>query len=314
MMTDVILGAAMGYTAAQVRPFLHSLRRAGFAGEVVLFVTPALSPPDRAAMKAAGATLVFVQRELCRLPKRVAEGRFTPRLHPVHRRAGPLLGRLPGRVGREAREWYSCAFNHPVSSRFAYYRWYLEPRLGRYRRVLLSDVRDVVFQADPFADPFPAPLLVALDPGCWTMTSCQSNRLWMIDFLGQAAFDRVAGERVSCAGTVFGTAPAVLHYAQRMTGELVKVADRTLGRFGPDQSVHNYLFWSGQLPGAAAVENGRGVVFTARGEDMSRFRIADGVLYNFDGRPVPVVHQYDRVPELGRLAAVLAAGANGGGG
>lgn len=302
-MRDAVLGAAMGYTAAQVQPFLHSLRQSGFAGEVVLFVTPRLSKPDRAAMRAAGATLVFVQRELCRLSKDAADRRFTDRLNPLHRRVAPLLAGVGGAVGSELRESYSRLFHHPVVSRYTYYLRFLRSRPGRYRRVMLSDVRDVVFQADPLANLPPAPLVCALETDRVRIGTEPSNSAWVRRFYGQPALDRLASHRVSCAGTTFGTAAGVVTYLKAMVREVVGIADRGVGEFGPDQTAHNRLIWSGELPGVTTTENGGGLVFTAQGEDISRFRITDGVLLAHDGQPVAVVHMYDRVPDLRELKA-----------
>lgn len=302
-MRDAVLGAAMGYTFAQVSPFLHSLRRAGFAGEVVLFVTPKLSTPDRAAMRAAGATLVFVQRELCRLSKGEADRRFSDRLNSVHRRVGPLLAGVGGGVGHSLREGYSRLFHHPVVSRYTYYLRFLRSRPGRYRRVMLSDVRDVVFQADPLAALPDAPLVCALETDRVRIGNEPSNTAWVRRFYGEGMLTRLADCRVSCAGTTFGTHAGVTAYLEAMVREMVGMGERAVGEFGPDQTAHNKLLWTGGLPGAGTTGNGERVVFTAQGEDLTRFRITDGVLLAADGAPVAAVHMYDRVAELRGLRA-----------
>jgi hypothetical protein len=87
---------------------------------------------------------------------------------------------------------------------------------------------------------------------------------------------------------------------------MIVMGDRAVGEFGPDQTAHNKLLWSGELAGAVTTENGEPVVFTAANEDVSRFRIADRVLLAHDGFPVAAVHMYDRVPELRELRAAAA--------
>lgn len=306
-MRDVVFGAATGYSAVQVAPFLRSLRATGFAGEVVLFVLPTLSSADRAAMRALGATLVFVQRVLGRLSKADAERRFTPRLAPLHRRVGPLLARLPGSLGTALREMYSGLFHHPASSRFADILRHLRQRPGRYRQVLLTDVRDVVFQADPFADPLPAAVVAALETDKVRTATEPSNAAWARRFYGEHVLTQLADRRVSCVGTVFGTAAGITHYLEELVREMVGMGDRGVGQFGPDTSAHNLLLWSGRLPDVGTAENGSRLVFTVAGEDVERFRIENGVLLSTDGRPVAVVHMYDRHPALRRLAAVARA-------
>ena len=59
-MADLVLAMAGGYQAAALRPFLNSLRRTGFAGEVKLLLHR--NPPGTAlTLRAGGATPVEVQ-------------------------------------------------------------------------------------------------------------------------------------------------------------------------------------------------------------------------------------------------------------
>lgn len=55
-----IMGMASGYHFGDVRPFLSSLRRTGYSGRVILFVSPTTRDCDK--MEAAGAELVHFER------------------------------------------------------------------------------------------------------------------------------------------------------------------------------------------------------------------------------------------------------------
>ena len=48
-----------------------------------------------------------------------------------------------------------------LCSRFCSYLDFLTRHAGRYAHVMLSDLRDVVFQSDPFAQPLPADIVYA---------------------------------------------------------------------------------------------------------------------------------------------------------
>src|SRR4051812_37307535 len=52
---------------------------------------------------------------------------------------------------------------HPQSGRYLMYRSLLRANVGMWDRVMITDVRDVIFQGNPFAQDFPAPVVFAAE-------------------------------------------------------------------------------------------------------------------------------------------------------
>jgi len=163
--------------------------------------------------------------------------------------------------------------------------------------VLLTDLRDVVFQADPFATPLPAPLVLPLEDPLLTLGSETNNAEWLRTLYGVERWAALSDFAIACSGTVLGTRDAMLGYLDVMRAELR--AHATTGRLaGLDQGAHNALLRGGKLPGALAVPNGE-CVFTVGSmfaEDL-RVDAQDRVVTATGGVPA-VVHQYDRHPHL----------------
>jgi hypothetical protein len=87
--------------------------------------------------------------------------------------------------------------------------------------VLLTDVRDVIFQADPFAFPWPAGLNAVLEDRRMTIGDCPYMARWVRGHLGDAAFDLLRLKPISCSGTLAGDAPDVLAHLERLCSRLL---------------------------------------------------------------------------------------------
>ena len=194
--------------------------------------------------------------------------------------------------------------------------------------VLITDVRDVFFQHDPFG------------PGTPEVTGLQvyeehpSSRTdhWLVDWpIGECKGVHLK-EPMLCSGTTIGTRDAIMAYLDAMYEEMKRWLRDPKCRFktlADDQSIHNWLFYNGDLKDAVAVKHREGVVNTVGFEGDKVFRDnekrfkdqgvrdpheqplpgatngtwissefgltnEDGELTNLDGTISPVVHQYDR--------------------
>ncbi len=162
---------------------------------------------------------------------------------------------------------------------------------------LLTDVRDVIFQSDPFAEPLEGELVLPLEDPLLTLGSETNNAEWLRTLYGRERWAELSDAPIACSGTVLGTSAAIGRYLDSLTRELV--AHPTDGRLaGLDQGAHNALLHSGRLPGAVAVPNG-GRILTA-GSMFPENLIAgqDGRVLTVDGHAPAIVHQYDRHPHL----------------
>ncbi|WP_461208356.1 hypothetical protein [Desulfocurvus sp. DL9XJH121] len=164
-------------------------------------------------------------------------------------------------------------------------------------RILLTDVRDVVFQGDPFAYAWSEAVNATLEDRRMTVGACPHNARWIAEHLGPAALAEVADRPISCSGTVLAGHRAMLDYLQRLTALLTPFDPGREAMAGYDQGVHNHLLHTGRLAGARVTDNA-GPILTLgyrRGEpDVD----GQGRVLNDAGAVPLLVHQYDRKPAL----------------
>lgn len=285
----LILGLATGLAEAQLRPFFLSLERAGYRGEVCLFVKDL----DRAALDFLRARHV----NLVPLPTAYLRPRWA-------RLAAAAAWFMKPAQRRRFTEQAALTFLHPAASRFICYRSYLEICRPAYDRVLLADIRDILFQRDPFDFALPAGLGVFLEAGGQTLGSCPMNSQWLRAGFGAAAVRELGDKKISCAGTVIGTTAAMADYLERLTRALYA----TKSRQTIDQAAHNWVIYRQPPPALHIFDNETGPVLTMHYLDAGQIRLDEtGRVLNAAGHVVNTLHQYDRHPALARkLLAQLA--------
>lgn len=297
--TNCVLGAAVGYRWDQIAPFVISCRRACPHDDIVLLVGR-LDHACRVELARYGVRTVAAGRSLDWLPPRVSRQRYNRlRLGWLLRSLPRTLASLPGSTADPVWLARVCTFfHHPACSRYFYYYRYLRRRAMHYAQVLVTDVRDVVLQTSPFiasADPTPQ---VFLEYGARHGEN-PGNDMWVDVGFGAEGRAQLAGRRVTCSGTTLAPASAMLEYLRLMTQEIALRTHRFAGLDGVDQGVHNWLFWTGQLPEFRAAQNFTGPVLTMHGMPTEQIPILnDGRITDPAGTVVPVLHQYDRHPAL----------------
>jgi hypothetical protein len=251
----LILGLAAGYHFGDVRPFLASLKRAAYAGDLVFFVSETTRDLER--MRGHGAEL-------------------RPMVRPPGLEDVPCNG-----------------------LRYFLYLEYLRTCGQTYDRILISDVRDVIFQRDPFDHPWPDGVCCVLEDPSATVGSCPFNARWVREHLGESALDAIADRPVSCSGTTVADHGAMLAYLEKMTGLLLPPSTGEC-MAGYDQGIHNHLVHTGAVDGLTLYDNDGPILTLAqtRGEPSLDAR---GQILNRAGRVPHLVHQYDRKPSLFKM-------------
>lgn len=178
-----------------------------------------------------------------------------------------------------------------------------------YDRVLITDVRDVIFQRDPFSFPWADGLNVTLEDARMTIGTCPYMTRWVTGHMGEAAWRALADKRISCSGTTVGDHAAMQDYLERLTGLLLPFSPAPpppdalpgapTGMAGYDQGVHNHLLHGGHLP-KATVHDNAGPILTLGYKATPPVIDARGHILNDADLPAVMVHQYDRMPELFR--------------
>jgi hypothetical protein len=183
---------------------------------------------------------------------------------------------------------------------------FLRQNRGRYANVLLTDVRDVVFQDDPFRDPLPSEIVGFLEAENMVIGVEPMNTNWIRENYGAEMTARLNGKRISCCGTVMGTAEGMEIYLETFASEISKLASVA---HGADTSVHNVLVREVLRNRVTLVENLDGAVGTigANAEDELSLN-PEGLVVNHREALVPVLHQYDRHPALATTLVKTLAG------
>ncbi len=252
---DIVLGYATGYDVADVAIFVRSLR-SHYKGPVALVVDQ--DPCLRAF-----------------LAKHNVEALDAPTLCA---KAVPV-----------AKSWAP----HPVVSRFAGFAALLAER-SWVRNALLTDVRDVVFQSDPFGSEIGNLEFYAECDS--PLATHDFNMKYLKALAGESFAASVSSDACICVGTVLGPREALMRFCRLilMLGAIPR--SEIGGAFGADQAACNLAVHLGLIEGQVFPNHSRvATLGMVEGDVLS---LADGVIHNPDGTASPVVHQYDRHPEL----------------
>lgn len=259
---NLVIGFAVGYDKHQLAPFVLSLKETGFAGDIVLFVSE--TPPDTIAWLAAQG----VQVEPVELFRYIA-------FHLAHARFFAI-------------EQFLSRFEPP---------W---PGAGRYQAVFMADVRDVVFQSDPFAALAGRDLVCFLESRSSSLGRCDSNSVWIRNMFGEKTLADLHDQPISCVGTVLGSFDGTLDYLLLMEILSFQVPPSMRNMHGIDQGIHNIIIHRKAMPTLTVSENCEIVGTVGYGLDGAA--IDDrGRLCDAHGAVIPVIHQYDRQPEYAQL-------------
>ncbi|GKY97194.1 hypothetical protein MPSEU_000677800 [Mayamaea pseudoterrestris] len=314
--TATVMGMATGYDLRIYQQFVGTLRKTGYKGHIILGVSPDVSPEILAYFEYRNVTPKLLQYVNCTysIPARTGEDATNPHV----------------------RERTTCAYPyHDIKvrwSRFPLARDWLRDCDTCTGPVLIMDVRDSYFQRDPFGEGSPPVKGLQVYEEYKTQTTMHWLAKWPIETCKGVVFDKP----MLCSGTTTGTREAVIQYLDAMYQEMQAWIMDPKCWFpinGDDQSIHNYLYYSGKLPFATAVPmlTGQSIVNTVgvlgaqsvehhvkemsetrnltRGEALAQpFRGArgdkwcghlnvcdqDGFFLESDGTRSRVIHQFDR--------------------
>jgi hypothetical protein len=294
---SLILGAYARLPVEMLEPFARSLRATGFQGRFHVLV----AGYDATALRQLGELADHVQPvddQYDRVPPRASTALGYARRQRGLRRFYTSLFTAVVRAASERASldrWRNLEFHLEglQSLRYEHYLRYLMEDAPEADVVMITDLRDVVFQRDPFADPVTG-LEVYLEDSSEQIGHDGFNTTWLRNLYGSEFVEARRGQPLSCSGVVIGTRTAMMTYLNEMATGIVW-RRRPMGSH--DQAVHNGLLHTGRLRSAKVVPNEHGRVLTLGG--MTALPMSDGGdLLNADGTIPAVIHQWDRHPEL----------------
>lgn len=282
-----IMCVAMHYDRAALAPFVRSCRQQVPEGLIIVFTTD-LSSETVAWLQAEGVEVivdhfnpnhVFVGWRLAAYQMRVRLAYHVARFMT----AG--VGQGANRPLRNLVESMASV----VTQRFYRYRRYLRAYPDRFSHVLLTDMRDVIFQSNPF--PCAGLHVFAEDE---TIGQNHFARRWLQLSYGWNSWRSVQDRALLNVGTTMGDTASVLTYLDRLCGEF----DSRLPFFwGADTAMHNYVIHHGLVPATLHLW-GEGGILNLNAIPLNRLRVESGRLLAPNGQAFSVVHQYDRVKGL----------------
>ena len=338
---SAVLAMATNMDIDGYQRFVGSLRATGFSGTIILGISDNASDEIRTYLSSQQVIMKDYVVDKCTYSGQVGnEGK------PIDMESPP-----------SAHPW-KCPKSYPdykqTHARFVLYKdWIMNDCAQCTDGIMLTDARDAFYQADPFVM---ANMLGTTHPimvfeeikTCpehppFTEKGCDEildNTHWLTDFPVKNCRNYTVGKTpMLCSGSTMGTREGILSYLTAMRAEMDYWKTKEECRIdiiGDDQSIHNYLYYSGQLPGAAAIPHRTGPIHVAgwhaaritevtkkeaeaKGvSDITDYYVSDsvnawqkwlpvewglidpktGLITNLDGRPSAQIHQYDRYNEL----------------
>jgi hypothetical protein len=294
---NLILGLSEGFDWDALRPFVESLERTSFDGEVHLFFG---RTDDRTADMLRREAIILHPVSRLRYAR---NGRLYTAYDPPLRRfrSSRLTGlyppliralALPARDRLAARARLAAPISIPYVARFLLYYRFVASSGTRYGNVMLTDVRDVFFQRDPFDFDLGGNVNCFLEDERETLGTQHYNREWLLAAYGEEALRTLGDKAISCSGVTIGPREPMLAYLRVMTRELLQLSRQSVGI---DQGVHNYVVYNGLVPNVRLFRNGEGPVLTLALVPRSEIETAleQGGRLNAN-----VLHQYNHHPGL----------------
>lgn len=263
---NLVLGIINNYNFYNVSPFLFSLKRTGYDGDVCFFVGENVSPTTIKKLKEQGVIIMPF----------VSNPPFLSKVHPEN------TFDLPNPV-------------HLYNYRHYFYYNYLSEFNEKYENVMLTDIRDVFFQRRPFDFDIGDKINCAVEPKL--IKDCKFNSNWMKIGFGEKVFETLADKHIICAGTTWGSTESILEYLKKILGQICLLPDA----FNcADQAVHTYMVHTGVIQNVKLNYNDEGVVMTMYHQTQHQLNENNEVVTP-SGKVINVLHQYDRHPDLVRI-------------
>lgn len=172
--------------------------------------------------------------------------------------------------------------------------------------VLLTDV-DVVFQEDPFkilenvnTDTF----IICEEKKLYS--ECDTNTIWF-NMGYREHYNRVVNNKILNCGITLGNIKSITDYQKQVAYELQRVLARQ-PYFAYDQVILNVLYYVNKSITPTILPHGNDyVVHLAHVGDneLTKENVKNAMLYAANGKPYPIVHQFNERPVLSNMYETL---------
>ena len=198
--------------------------------------------------------------------------------------------------------YFDCPFWMVMQVQLGRYVRYEEILRGArktYDHVLLTDVTDVLFQANPFDDLPEGELLCFLEGNGGKISDSADNARWIKQIYGDEAYEKIKDRQSSCSGTTIGSHRAITRYLDLLLSHAKPEILVNLQKYrGHDQGIHNYLLQTGALAEARLIPNGQHVYTLGLLAERTIKLGPAGKVLTPTGRLCPIVHQFNYHPTV----------------
>lgn len=195
---------------------------------------------------------------------------------------------------------------HAKELRYYLYRRWASQFVHNETRILVTDVRDVYFQKNPFdSHYFPEEtqgrdLYLFEESEAKTLGTSAHCGKWIQTCFGRDVLTEIGDKRILCSGTSMGSPSGLITYTSMMLDAIA--SPQSLENCHTplhDQAFHNYLYYQGMLSKKLSIhvfQQGEGPANNIGISPVyaNAIDVENKVLYNRDGYPSALVHQYDR--------------------
>lgn len=255
-MKNLILTVASNYEINQIEHFFSSLSSSGFNDNVVLFSN------NVRELKKLLAKYDFVQN---------VDFSFEY----------PFLSSSYEKPDQKFDKNY-----HVVRLRFILYYYYLMSLEEKPGKIMLTDLRDVVFQKDPFDYKYKEGLCV-FGEGEMKISECDIHKDWILSQFDDNVFNSLKTSNIVNSGVTIGDFEEIINYLEIMLEFLNK--GNTSGF--DDQGLHNYIIHK-KLINSNFYQTWFGPVAITR--PWANIRMTSDKVINQDGTIINILHQFDR--------------------
>jgi hypothetical protein len=303
-----VAGFCTNQDPTRVRVFASSLRSIYGADEcdIVLFVNQVT--PELQQLAAENTITFAFTRNIVSANKTFLTSILRRAIIAVFSTATRIAGNKPdvAAVLKSSADSLIESLHHPFFARWFCYRNLLDARCD-YANVLLTDVKDVVFQRRFFSETADQDAPVKLYRQDVPYGVDDWDTRWYRAAFGDKELAMLEGVPSICAGTLLGGRNSLLRLCDDLTRFVMRHPFR-----GVDQPVLNHLVLK-KLTAARIefVENGVGeIIALTPGVARSQFAInSDDEIVSGTRDAFPVVHMWDRNPETKRQ--ILSKWGNG---
>lgn len=175
--------------------------------------------------------------------------------------------------------------------RYCFYKDFLLKNKHKYDNILLTDIRDVIFQGDIFSYKYKEPLNFFLENK--KIEECPFNSKWILGLVGKEGWLKIKKEIISCSGTTIGKEDKIINYLETLINIVKKSRIQ-----GSDQGAHNIIIYFKKIRDPYLFKNFDGPIATC-GYSKKKIKFdKKNNLLGKDDKKIPLVHQYDRIPSL----------------